>query len=64
MMWVHDAGVLCTIMFGIIDSTSRASAALSAAIIGGYCNGYTHIKDEELIVKKCRANSCQDGILK
>ena len=28
MMRVHDAGVLCTIVFGIVDSTSRASAAL------------------------------------
>ena len=27
MMRVHDAGVLCTIVFGIVDSTSRASAA-------------------------------------
>ena len=64
MMRVHDAGVLCTIVIGIVDSISRASAALWAAIIGGYCNGYAHIKDEELIVKKCKANSCQGGILK
>ena len=41
-------------MFGIIDSTSGASAALSAAIIRGYCNEYTHIKVGGLIVKKCR----------
>jgi len=54
MMRVHDAGVLCTIVFGIVDSTSGASAALSAAIIRGYCNGYTHIKVGGLIVKKCR----------
>jgi len=61
MMRVHDGGVLCTIVIGIVDSISRASAALWAAVIGGYCNGYTPIKDEELInsVKKYRANSCQ-----
>jgi len=60
MMRVHDAGVLCTIVFGIVDSTSRASAALWAAIIWGYCNGYTHIKVGGFVIKKCRANSCDD----
>ncbi len=51
MMRVHDAGVLCTIVFGIVDSTSRVSAALWAAIIRGYCNGYTHSKSEDLSSK-------------
>ena len=60
MMRVHDAGVLCTIVFGIVDSTSRVSAALWAAIIRGYCNGYTHIKVGGFVIKKCRANSCYD----
>ena len=60
MMRVHDAGVLCTIVFGIVDSTSRASAALWAAIIRGYCNGYTHIEVGGFVIKKCRANSCDD----
>ena len=59
MMRVHDAGVLCTIVFGIVDSTSRVSAALWAAIIRGYCNGYTH-KVGGFVIKKCRANSCYD----
>ena len=51
MMRVHDAGVLCTIVFGIVDSTSRASAALWAAIIRGYCNGYTHIEVGGFVIK-------------